>query len=37
MQERVEAAGGRLMTASEPGGGFTVTAILPRRAVESAA
>lgn len=32
MQERVEAAGGRLVTASEPCGGFTVTAILPRRA-----
>jgi two-component system sensor histidine kinase UhpB len=32
MQERVEAAGGRLVTASEPGGGFTVTAVLPRRA-----
>jgi two-component system, NarL family, sensor histidine kinase UhpB len=29
MRERVEAAGGRLVTASEPGGGFTVTAILP--------
>jgi two-component system, NarL family, sensor histidine kinase UhpB len=31
IKERVEAAGGRLMTNSAAGGGFTVTAILPTR------
>ena len=37
MQERVEAVGGRLNAASGPAGGFTVTAVLPRRLAETPA